>query len=270
MRKAVLITVLAAAVSAATASADGFGPTPGELFGGNGVAGPRGLVRYVAVPSGGGTVLQRVRVRGGEILSWRAFRGFFGIPLVAFDGTTDGLSHDGSRLVLMAHDRSTTLLVVDPRTLRPKRQLRLPKYWAFDALSPDGSVAYLLQYLGVPDANAGQPYAVRALDLRTGRLDPNAVVDRREPDEKMLGTAQTRVASGDGRWDYTLYARQGDHPFVHALDTTGRRAFCVDLPFKTAGWIGEVRLRLHGGELLLRRHGRTLARVDTRTFAVRR
>jgi hypothetical protein len=270
MRKAVLIAVLAAAVAAASAAADGLGPTPGEIFGGSGVAGPRGVVRYVAVPSSGGTVLQRVRVRGGEILAWRAFRGFFGIPLVAFDGTTDGLSHDGSRLVLMAHDQATTLLVVGTRTLRPKRQLRLPNYWAFDALSPDGSVAYLLQYLGVPDGNGRQAYAVRALNLATGRLDPNAVVDRREPDQKMLGTAQTRVASGDGRWDYTLYARQGDQPFVHALDTVGRRAFCVDLPFKTPAWIAEVRLRLHGSELLLRRHGRTLARVDTRTFAVSR
>lgn len=270
MRTAVLFIVLAAAVFVATATADGLGPTPGEMFGGNGVAGPRGVVRYVAVPGRGGTVLQRVRVRGGEVVAWRALRGYFGVPLVAFDGTTAGLSHDGSRLVLMAHDAKTTLLVLDPRSLRPKRQLRLPGYWAFDALSPDGSVAYLLQYVGPPDGNGRQVYAVRALDLGTGRLDPTAVVDRREPDEKMLGTAQTRVEGSDGRWDYTLYARPGEAPFVHALDTAGRRAFCVDLPFKTPAWIAQVRLRLDGNELLVRRHGRTLARVDTRTFAVRR
>ena len=58
--------------------------------------------------------------------------------------------------------------------------------------------------------------------------------------------------------------------FVHALDTAHRRGFCVDLPWRnSARWINLVRMRVHGGELLLRRDGKVIARVDRKTFEVK-
>jgi hypothetical protein len=67
-----------------------------------------------------------------------------------------------------------------------------------DALSPSGSLLYLLQYRGSPWAiNAS--YAVRAYNLDTHRLYPGAIVDRREPDEKMTGQPVTRIDQKPGR-----------------------------------------------------------------------
>jgi hypothetical protein len=270
MRRALVIATAVAATWAGVAAADGVGPSPGESFGWDGVVGPSGAHRFVAVPANRGTVVETVGVRGGRVLNSRFLKGYFGIPMVAYDGSTDGLSHNGRRLVLVSHGARTTFLVLDPSTLKTRAQIHLPGYWAFDALSPGGSLLYLIQYQGGPNANGQQAYAVRALNLNTRSLYADAIVDRREPDEKMTGSAQTRTESRDGRWAYTLYTRPSDHPFVHALDTVGRRAFCVDLPWKPAPWISSVRMKLRGGELLLQRKGRTLARMDTQTFVVSR
>ena len=45
----------------------------------------------------------------------------------------------------------------------------------------------------------------------------------------MRGYPITRATSPDGRWAYTLYDGAGAHPFIHALDTTGGEAACIDL-----------------------------------------
>ena len=71
-------------------------------------------------------------------------------------------------------------MMVDPRRFRVLHRLKLKGAFAFDALSPDGSLMYLLQYLGKPGA-AAQPYAVRAFNWKTKTLYPGAIVDRREP-----------------------------------------------------------------------------------------
>jgi hypothetical protein len=163
--------------------------------------------------------------------------------------------------------RVTRFLVVGTHTFRIREHVRLRGSFAFDALSPDGSVMYLLQYLGKPN-QLNQPYAVRAFSWTTRKLIPGAIVDRREPDEKMTGLPLRRVSTASG-WAYTLYQRQGKRPFVHALDTAHRRAFCVELPWRKSGpWISLVKLRVRGGMLELRRDGRTITRVDRRTLEV--
>jgi len=268
----VLVTILAA-ISAAVAAADGGGPSPGESFGSPGVVGPRGTIRYVTVPAGRGTVLEAVSVRSGMIRRWRYFDGSYGVPLVAFDNTSGGLARNGRRLVLVSHKLQvrTRILVVDPDTFRPRARLRLQGMWAFDALSPSGSLLYLLQYGGWLSNGQAQSYAVRALNLNTKQLYASSVVDRREPDEKMTGMALTRVESRDGSWAYTFYSRQKKAPFVHALDTVHRRAFCVDVPWRlTADDLWKVRLRLDGGQVLLRMGHRVVARIDRQTFHLTR
>jgi hypothetical protein len=269
-RTLVLVTVLAATWTA-MAAADGGGPSPGESYGSPGVLGSKGTIRYVTVPAGRGTLLEAVAVKDGTVLRWRYLRGSFGIPLVAFDNTGGGLARSGRRLVLVSHQSPglTRIAVVDPRTFRPKAHLRLPGQWAYDALSPTGSLLYLIQYRGSPSQGGGQSYAVRALNLNTRRLYGSAIVDRREPDEKMTGMPLTRVESRDGSWAYTFYSRSNNKPFVHALDTVHRRAFCIDVPWKRSpNELWRVRLRLDRGQVLVRVGRSVVARIDRRTFRV--
>jgi hypothetical protein len=128
---------------------------------------------------------------------------------------------------------------------------------------------YLIQYRGSPtQAPVTQSYAVRALNLNTRRLYASAVVDRREPDEKMTGMPLTRVESRDG-WAYTFYSRTKKEPFVHALDTVHRRAYCIDVPWKgSTDLLWRIRLRLSARELRLQLGRKTVATIDTSTFRV--
>jgi hypothetical protein len=224
------------------------------------------------MPAWNHTFVEAVTTRGGHVVRSTFLRGAFGIPFVAVDGTTGGLARNGRRLVLgqAPYGRQppayTRFVVLDRRNFHVQSRLRLRGSWAFDAISPRGSLLYLIQYRGSPGA-VNASYAVRAYNLNTHRLYPGAIVDRREPDEKMTGQPVTRVEPG--AWAYTLYSRTGKRPFVHALDTAHRRAFCVDLPWRnSARWINLVRMRIRGGELLLRRDGKVIARVDRKTLEV--
>ena len=71
------------------------------------------------------------------------------------------------------------------------------------------------------------PFAL--YDLTAGRLVPEPIVDPDEAAEPMRGYPITRATSPDGRLAYTLYDGAGEHPFIHALDTMGRTAVCIDL-----------------------------------------
>ena len=81
-------------------------------------------------------------------------------------------------------------------------------------------------------------------------------------------------AWGPGRaWAYTLYAKPDGSAFVHALDTKGREALCLDLPWtKVGNRIGTVRLKASadGRELVLRQAGvGTLATIDLTSRSVK-
>jgi hypothetical protein len=272
MRRTLLLTTILLGVSGGLAAADGGGPAPGVSFGAPGVLSPKAALRYVALDAPRGTTVAAIRVRGGSVVRWKYLRGSFGVPSVAWDGSTGGLARNGRRLVLASPagygSTVTRFLILDPRTFKVRFRLLLRGAFAFDAISPGGSLMYLIQYTGTP--NDGR-YAVRVLNLNTRRLYAGALVDRREPDEKMTGLAMTRVESRDGAWAYTLYSRPGKSAFVHALDTVHRRAFCVDLPWRNpADWISLVKMRVGSHELLLRRSGKTIARIDTTSFEVSR
>ena len=120
------------------------------------------------------------------------------------------------------------------------RYIELRGSWSFDAISPDGKRLYLVQHM---TAGPSPRYRVRVYDLAAGRLLPNAVIDRLVSKAIMGGQPATRVTTRDGRWAYTLYARAKGKPFVHALDTSRRKAFCIDLPLKL-GEHKQMRLRL--------------------------
>lgn len=269
MKRVFALGVTVAAVLAGSAGAAG--PSPGVIFGSPGVVSHDGNLRYLTLRAGGGTLVESVATRTGVVRRSRFLKGAFGIPLVAYDNSTGGLSRDGRRLIVYAPTNGprTRFVVLDPRTLKVRSRFAPDGAFGFDALSPDGSLMYLIQLKG--NNGSGLDYDVRALDVGTGRLLPGAIVDRREPDEKMTGIPMTRVGSEDASWAYTLYSRSAGAAFVHALHTTAREAFCVDLKLGLADdQLGQVRMRLRANALLLRLRGRTIATIDTRTFEVRR
>ena len=139
------------------------------------------------------------------------FAGVLGIPQVTWDGTTDGISANGQRLVLAS---ITSRPLGAPDDLRRpagehargrQRRIELPGHWVFDAISPDGSTIYAVQYADLSH------YSVRAIDAVSGRVHRGA--DRR----------QARARRGDARladdarlgarpaWAYTLYAKPERH-----------------------------------------------------------
>lgn len=263
-------TALGAGMIASTALADGL-PVVGVDVGDTGVGTTDGAYRYVTLPAAGSTVVARVEQDGGRVAARRTVPGRFTIPAVAYDGSADGLSADGTTLVLITPRSTfpraqTTLAVVDATRLRLRTTLHLKGDFSFDAISPDGATLYLVQYVSATDPT---DYRVRAYDLAAGRLVPAPIVDPTEPGERMGGLPVTRAWSPDRRWAYTLYRRTSGHPFVHALDTRGRTARCIDLD-AVAGDISAARLDVSpdGRTVTLVRNAGTVATIDTATFAV--
>jgi hypothetical protein len=217
-------------------------------------------------------VIEQVEQEGGLVGLSNLLRGTYGVPGVGYGGAGTGLSADGRTLVLenfasAPQARRTRLAVLNGHTLLVRAHISLPGFFTVDAISPTGRWLYLTHYRSFSNISH---YEVRAYDLAAGKLLAKPVVDPREPDEKMQGTPMTRAVSAGGRWDYTLYDRGNEAPFIHALDTTGRRAFCVDLPRSLNKQIGSLQLSLGPGALRIMNDATTLAVVDTRTFAVRR
>jgi hypothetical protein len=271
---ALLITV--AAVTVAGAQANGSPYSPGLVYGWNGVGAQKGGARFVAFGMPKSTIVAAVRPRDGQVMRSTVVPGFYGVPLVSYDGTAGGLSGDGRSLVLASYGPlpgeagKTRLVVLNTKKLAVVRFVVLRGSWSYDAVSPDGSLLYLVEHIS---AGQNPRYRVRAFDVRANRLIPDAIVDRIEREAVMGGQPVTRATSADGRWAYTLYARAERVPFVHALDTVRREAFCIDLPLELAQPKQmELKLRLgRGGRTLGVHHGReTLAVVDTRTFEVQR
>jgi hypothetical protein len=270
MKKLVALVVAALAViGSASADAQKGGPAT-VLDAGRGVVAPGGKTRYVTLSTGRQTILSFVQIPGGQVLRWRLLRGYFGVPVVGVDGTTDGVSQDGRTLVLASlyDGERTQFAVVDTKTLKLRR-VAFRGSWSYDAISPDGSLFYLVQYKGL---GTSPSYRVRVYDLEARRLFARPVVDADIGERLMFGWSVTRQTSPSGRWAYTLYARQKREPFVHALDTVSRRALCIDLPLdlKRAEQMA-LRLSLRGDRTLEVRRGRdTLAALDTQTFVVHR
>lgn len=272
----VLAIAVLAASGAASADAQKGGPaTAAVLDGGRGVVSPDGKTRYVTLTTGRQTIVSFVRVVGGQVFRWRFVPGYVGVPLVGLDGTTDGISRDGRTLVLAGIPEgrpdgrtATRFALIDTGSMKLRR-ITLSGAWSYDAISPDGSFLYLIQYKGL---GASPAYKVRAYDVTARRLLARPIVDRDIGERLMRGWALTRKTSSDGRWAYTLYARAKYEPFVHALDTVRRQAYCIDLPLdmKKREQMS-LRLSLRANRTLQIRQGRVnVAAIDTRTFVVRR
>ena len=268
-RRLWLALVLAAAI-APPANAAG-PPLPSAQSGATGATALGGGERLVTRRAGPDTRVSAVRIGDNRVVRSRQIRGRWWVPAVTINGATTGLSADGSTLVLVRPEPdfpppSTRLAVLDAGRLSVEREIALPGFFTVDAISPDGHWLYLIQYPGDDILD----YHVRALDTRTGRLDPRNVVDPRNPGEQMGGLPMTRALSRDGRWAYTLYGG-GNETFIHALDTVGRTAACIDLEMlpRDADLSGvELAVSKDGARVEVRDTGDLVATVDARTFAV--
>jgi hypothetical protein len=168
-----LTLALAAGAFAATAHADGL-PVADVDLSRSGVALPGGDTRYVALPTREGTLVAGVEPEGGRVLRSRFLPGRFTIPAVAYDGSADGLSADGSTIVLVRPrsrfpQAATAFAVLDADRLRVIERVTLRGDFSFDAISPAGSWLYLIQYLARRDPSR---YDVRVYDLKAGRSCP--------------------------------------------------------------------------------------------------
>jgi hypothetical protein len=251
MRKLLLLlgaTALIAVVSAQAAAADG--PT---FVTQDGTGTAYGSRRYVAVntTAGHGTDLIEVSRKDRSVGPALRLSGDWGLPYTP--AGAEGLSRDGRTLVLgsagVGLSSPSRFLIVNPRQMKIVRTISLDGYFSYDALSPDASTLYLIQYTHGHSQDTSH-YLVRAYDMRAQRLIPGRIADRAEHEKAMAGYAMTRTTSAGGRWVYTLYQKPSGEPFVHALDTVGRAAYCIDLPKNHA---------LYNIVLTLRDHGRTLA-----------
>jgi hypothetical protein len=271
MRRRILL-VLGLALACAvwtTTLASGAGPSPGLSEGSKGLA--NGNLRYVALPSGKTTEVQVVD-REGDVRRHMRINGSWGIPLVAYDGTAEGLFPNGRTLLLAQslYDgqtlRTTTkFTLVDTRRMKVSRRIQLKGAFTFDALSRDGRYVYLIEYMSPEDPNS---YRVRAYDLKGAGLLSKIVSDKRSWATDMRGLPIARVWK-EG-WAYTLYGANAK-PFIHALDTQNVAAVCINLPWKTSpDRIFDYRLRVDGdGHLVVRGpNGRALAVIDRQSFKI--
>jgi hypothetical protein len=268
MRRRILMfsALVVAALAGATPAASAGGPSPGISQGWNGLV--RGDMRYVTVPAGSMTSLQAIRLRGGRVVAHMVLAGSWGIPQVAFDGTTEGFLPDGRTLVLAQQvfvgdtlRKTTTFTLVDVRKMKVVDTIKIPGAFAFDALSPDGRYLYLVEYM---ESTSGE-YRVRAFDMNQTKLLAKIVTDRKTWETGMSGSPVARTWTGG--WAYTLYGANS-RPFIHALNTRGVAADCIFLPWKTSPEdIFQYRLRNDGkGHVVVRGpRGRALVVIDSKT-----
>jgi hypothetical protein len=252
MLRRLLPLALVALAFVPAALADGGSVPPGV----DGVTALGGTIRYLAVAGDGRTMVEQIRVAGVHVQRVTVLRGLWFLPGVAFDQTPGGLSGDGRILVLSAPQASlvqtrSAFQVLRTRDLAPVQRVRLKGSFSFDALSPDGSHLYLIQHVQNPSLSR---YVVRAYDLVRRRLLPGRIADRTQRGWVMAGLPVTRATSAGGRWAYTLYARPGGTPFVHALDTVRGVAHCIGIP-----WRSENQNPLWSLRLSVRDGGRTLS-----------
>lgn len=157
--------------------------------------------------------------------------GRYQLPAATATGLPGGTSPDGVWLVVESYGgqaeatpSATHFLILNMVETGVRRTVNLAGYFKFDAISNDGERLYLIQYLN------GREYYVRLYDLVSGKLDANIVVDKSNGEQSMSGTRLSGIATPGGNWLFSMYVRESDGPFIHALSLDGPFAFCLDLP----------------------------------------
>jgi hypothetical protein len=271
MRRPLLVMVAMiglALMGPANARACDCGATVGPLQGGGGVIDAQNGTHYTAVPLRRATMIESIDARGNT-LSWRQLRGMWGVPQVANDGSTGGLSANGRVLVLqhltmVYPQRQTSFAVLRVPRMGLRSLVQLRGDWSFDAISPSGTRMYLIEH---PRPGLAS-YRVRAYDLVAGRLLSTPITDPTEWRRIMHGVAVTRVTSADGARVYTPYDRGNGRMFVHALNTVAGTARCIDIPRIAGAPMVTLSLWGDGSRLDVQTDGTSVYRINTDTFGI--
>jgi hypothetical protein len=246
-------------------------PGPYSVQGGQGVLSQDGSLRFVAAKSAEGTVISAISTKDKNVVMSRSFNTALGVVTLTPNGAGEGLTRDGSAFVVQSvgFSSKTQFLFLRTSDLSTQESFTLNGTFAFDALSPNASMLYLIQHKTVNDVNH---YIVRGYDLAAHRLLPNRIADKTQKNWVMQGWAVNRATSANGRWVYTLYANPGGYPFVHALDTVRGVAHCVGVPWPATAEQGEVfnfTLALKGNRLALVQQNRDVYRyINTKSWRV--
>ncbi|HEV2140073.1 MAG TPA: hypothetical protein VGT01_02690 [Candidatus Dormibacteraeota bacterium] len=186
----------------------------------------------------------------GATLDTIALPGSYQLPAATINGMPGGMSPDGHWLVVESYDGASHFLVVDTQASKVLRTISLAGHFHFDAVSNDGMRLYLIQYLN------GKEYYVRLYNVDSGTLDENIVVDKSDGNQAMNGLRLSGVATPGGNWLFSMYVRENDNPFIHALSLDGPFAFCLDLP--GGGWASNE-AEMHWSIAMNREGSRVLA-----------
>jgi hypothetical protein len=182
---------------------------------------------YVNVGSDGhGKVLTRVAVfrPTGKARSVSLLPGSWSLP-AAVPGQAEGISWDGSRAVVVSTEDPGRFVALSTAGPHVARRIVAPRgRYLYDGVSVDGSRLFLTQRA---DEHGVPGYRVMRYDLQTGVLDPHPIVDKLEGETVLVGEPVARAITQD--FLYTVY-ENGTRPFVHALDSNGNFALCLDLP----------------------------------------
>jgi hypothetical protein len=203
-----------------------------------GVFSPDGSTTYVTSQDGSTTTLRALDLATGETRAETTLEGRFLFPEVVGGPATvlGGIDPSGQWLVLESHTSSglvsgrltydSVFAVLGSALTEEPQILPLEGEFAFDGISENGRWLYLIE-----SRSSSEPlYRVRAYDMAMETLLEEAIVDKSEPDEPMVGFRHAVAASPDGTWLYSLYLNPGVGAFVHALNVTEHTAICIDLP----------------------------------------
>jgi hypothetical protein len=199
-----------------------------------GTAAPDWSRYYTVSQASGAARLTAIDPATGRTIAQTGIPAGFTLPNLGNLGPTAGLSPNGEWLTLTDNGRAmtgklVTSFLVGPSSLAASfKTIHLDGAFSFDALSNNGQSLYLIQTMGDPNH-----YQVRLYDLSSNLLQPQPVVDKREPNEPMNGIRGDSAADPTGNYVYTVYIREGG-PFIHALPLDEPIAWCVDLPSNAA------------------------------------
>jgi hypothetical protein len=184
---------------------------------------------YTISSASGKEILSAVDTRTGAVLRRMQVGAGYELPPANFRGDLGGLSPNGGWLVLQRQAAGgSDFLVIDTAMTTAAREIHLGGDFAFDGISNDGAHLFLIESLSLTQPGH---YSVRLYDLRTGRLDPRIVVDKREDSSAaMSGTRIAGVFNPTGDWQFSLYDSEATGAFIHALNLSGGFAWCIDLP----------------------------------------
>jgi DNA-binding beta-propeller fold protein YncE len=180
--------------------------------------------------------LQDIDPHTGAVLRTLQVPGSFQMPPATLGGMPGGLSQNGRYLVLQTTGKRTSshMLLIDTSELKVAKSIDLNGVFDFDAVNNNGQSVYVIEYPNAADSY----YHVRVYKVPAGKLGAYTVADKGGPGEAMTGVRLSGVFSPDGQWLYSLYARENNGAFVHALNLTQPFAFCLDLP--GSGWSKDV------------------------------